>query len=54
MKRKRTRLEKDIQNYIRRYARRNNITQKEETKRKVVQYVIAWMKIRGGEYAEEL
>ena len=52
MPRKKTKIErtrKDINNYVRGYARKHNIKLKEARKQERVQNVIAWMELRNRE-----
>lgn len=43
------RTRRDIDNYVRRYARKHNIKPKEARKQERVQNVIAWMELRDRE-----
>lgn len=44
-----SKLQKDIDSYIRKYAKKHNITKEQALTHERVQNVIAWLKLREGE-----
>lgn len=44
-----SKLQKDIDSYVRKYAKKHNITKKQALTHERVQNVIAWLKLREGE-----
>ena len=45
--------QKDIDSYVRKYAKKHNITKKQALTHERVQNVIAWLKLREGEHEHD-
>lgn len=44
-----SKLQKDIDSYVRKYAKKHNITKEQALTHKRVQNVVAWLRLREGE-----
>lgn len=48
-----SKLQKDIDSYVRKYAKKHNITKEQALTHERVQNVIAWLKLREGEHEHD-